>query len=99
MIKAHVSRKITAGTSIDLDICAVDLTIKGGQDDLLRVSVDFGNSTAKLTAGDYRALDVMPEAVKVKLYLPKRPRAKVVVVSQQEPRTYKSTLSAADCLH
>ena len=47
----------------------------------MRVSVDFGNSTAKLRAGDcLRALDVTLEAVEVKLYLPKRPRAKAVIV-------------------
>jgi hypothetical protein len=76
-----VSRKIEPGASIDLDVCAADLTIKAGKDDRFQVTVDFDTANAKSVAGDYlQALEVTPQAVSVKLYLPKRPRAKVLVV-------------------
>jgi hypothetical protein len=77
----QVSRRVTAGASIDLDVCAADLTIKAGKDDMFRVTVDFENAAPKLHASDYlQALDFTEQAVNVKLYLPKSPRAKVVVV-------------------
>ena len=74
-------RKLTAGSSINLDVCAGDLTIKAGKDDLFQVTVDFENGAAKLPASDYlQALDFTEQAVNLKLYLPKLPRAKVVVL-------------------
>jgi hypothetical protein len=85
----QLSRKVSAGTSLNLDVCDADLTVKGGKDDLLRVSVDFEAGAPKLAAGDYlQALDVTPDSVTVKLYLPKQPRAKVIiVVPANTPRT------------
>ncbi len=77
----QISRKVAAGASIDLDVCAADLTIKAGKDDLFQATVDFENAAARLPASDYlQALDSTEQAVNVKLYLPKLPRAKVVVV-------------------
>jgi hypothetical protein len=77
----QVIRKIATGASVNLDLCEADLTIKGGKDDLLRVAIDLDNRAPKFLAGDYlQALDVTPQGVTVKLYLPKRPRAKVIVV-------------------
>ena len=77
----QLSRKIATRASIDLDVCDADLTIKGGKDDLLRVSVDFENGAPKLPVGDYlQALTVTSDTANVKLYLPKQPRAKVIIV-------------------
>jgi hypothetical protein len=85
----QLSRKVSAGASLDLDVCDADLTIKGGKDDFLRISVDFESGASKLPAGDYlQALDVTSDSVKVKLYLPRSPRAKVlIVVPANAPRT------------
>jgi hypothetical protein len=77
----QLSRKVATGASIDLDVCDADLTIEGGKDDLLRVSVDYEHGAPKLPVGDYlQALDVASDSVNVKLYLPKQPRAKVIIV-------------------
>ena len=77
----QVSRKVAEGASIDLDVCAADLTIKAGKDDRFQVTVDFENAAARLPASDYlQALHFTEQTVNVKLYLPKLPRAKVVVV-------------------
>ena len=81
--KAHLklARKVDIRTSVDLEVCDADLRIKGGTDDFLRITVEFDKGTPNLPAGDYlQALDVGPEAVTVKLHLPMRPRAKVLVV-------------------
>jgi hypothetical protein len=85
----QLSRKISNGASLDLDVCDADITVKGGKDDLLRISVDFEAGAPKLPARDYlQALDVTPDSVNVKLYLPKQPRAKVIiVVPANMPRT------------
>lgn len=75
-----VSRKVAAGASIDVDVCAADLTVRGGKDDLLHVDVAIDKPTAKGTAGDYlQALDITPQ-VNVRLELPRPLRAKVVIV-------------------
>src|ERR1700680_4259211 len=77
----QVSRKVAEGASIDLDVCASDLTIKAGKEDRIQVPLDFENAAAKLPASDYlQALHFTEQTVNVKLYLPKLPRAKVVVV-------------------
>lgn len=77
----QVSRKVTTRASVDLDVCAAAVTIKAGKDDLFQVTVDFENAAARLPASDYlQELDSTEQAVYVKLYLPKSPRAKVVVV-------------------
>jgi len=81
--KTHLqlARKVDIPASVDLEVCDADLTIKGGKDNFLRITVDFDKGTPSLPAGDYlQALDVGPETVNVKLQLPKRPRAKVLVV-------------------
>ncbi len=76
----QLARKIAGGASVDLNVCDAELTIKGGKDDLLHVSVDFDNGMPKLPAADYlQAFDVTPQSVDLKLYLPKRPRAKVII--------------------
>jgi hypothetical protein len=76
----ELSRKITSGASVDLDICAADLAITASGSDLLRVTVDIGNPAQKLTAADYlQALDVTSQGVAIQLHLPKSVRAKVVV--------------------
>jgi hypothetical protein len=77
----QLSRKLALGASIDLDICAADLTISGSSGDQLRVTVDMGNPESKLTAGDYlQTLDVSGQPVRVQLHLPKSVRAKVAIV-------------------
>jgi hypothetical protein len=77
----QVVRKIGGAAAFDLDVCAADLTIKAGHDDEFRLTVDFDSATSKVPAGDYlQALDVSPRAVSLKLYLPKRPRAKIVIL-------------------
>jgi len=77
----EVSRKIALGASVVLDVCAADLTITGSSGDQLRVTMDIGNSSPKLTAGDYlQTLDVGGQRVSVQLHLPKSVRAKVVIV-------------------
>jgi hypothetical protein len=77
----QVRRKVTDGASIDLDVCAADLTIKAGKDDMFQITVDFENAAPRLSASEYlQGLDFTEQAVNVKLYLPKLPRAKVVIV-------------------
>ena len=77
----QLARKISTGAYFDLNVCDAELTIKGGKDDMLRVSVDFDSGAPKLPAADYlQAFDVTPQNVNLKLYLPKRPRAKVIIV-------------------
>ena len=85
----QLSRKVATRASMNLDVCDADLTVKGGKDDLLRVSVDFESGAPKLAVGDYlHALDITPESVNVKLYLPRKPRAKVIItVPANTPRT------------
>jgi hypothetical protein len=76
-----ISRTASAGAAIELDICAADVTVKGGKDDQLRVSVDVDDPSVKLTPADYlQVLDVTAQGVTVKLKLPESPRAKVLVV-------------------
>jgi hypothetical protein len=76
-----ISRTVSAGAAIELDICAADVTVKGGKDDQLRVSVDVDSPSAKLTPEDYlQVLDVTAQTVTVKLKAPESPRAKVIVV-------------------
>ena len=77
----QLSRKIASGVSINLDVCAADLTVKGSSSDVFQVAVDIGNSAPKLTAIDYlKTLDITPQSVALQLDLPKKARAKVVVV-------------------
>jgi len=77
----QLSRKIAAGASISLNVCDADLTIKGSNGDQLQVTVDLGNPVAKLNAGDYlQVLEVTPQGARLKLDLPKRVRAKVLIV-------------------
>jgi hypothetical protein len=76
----ELSCKIASGASVDLDVCAADLTITASGSDILRVTVDIGNPAQKLTAADYlQAFDVSPQGVTLQLHLPKDVRAKVVV--------------------
>jgi len=76
----ELSRKIASGASVDLDVCAADLTITASGSDILRVTVDIGNPAQKLTAADYlQAFDVSPQGLTLQLHLPKDVRAKVVV--------------------
>jgi hypothetical protein len=75
-----VSRKISAEAPVDLDICAADVTVKAGHDDTLNVIVNFDGAAPKAAADYLKALDISPQAVGVKLYLPKTPRAKVQIV-------------------
>jgi predicted metal-dependent hydrolase len=49
----EVSRRLRPEVAIVLDICDADVTIKGSNTDMLRVSVDIGNPASKMTAGDY----------------------------------------------
>jgi hypothetical protein len=94
----QLGRKVSNGATIDPDVCDADVTVKGGKDHLLRVSVDFEKGAPKLPAADYlHALDVTPEYVRLKLYLPKQPRAKVVIVVPANRRERSSTLCAAIC--
>jgi hypothetical protein len=77
----ELSRKIGPEVAIALDICYADLTVKGSNSDLLRVVVDIGNPAPKTSAADYlQALDVTPQTANVKLHLPSRVRAKVLIV-------------------
>jgi hypothetical protein len=76
----QLNRKIASGASVDLDVCAADLTILGGISDQLRVTVDLASPAPNLTAGDYvEALDVTPQVV-LHLHLPDSVKAKVVIV-------------------
>ena len=76
----QVSRKLQIGASVDLEVCDADLVIKGGKDELLRVAVDIENDGPASLAGDYlEVLDVSSQTAAVKLHLPKRPRAKLVI--------------------
>jgi hypothetical protein len=77
----QLSRKIAVGASISLNVCDADLTIKGGNGDQLQVTVDLDNPAAKLNAGDYlQVLEVTPQGARLRLDLPKRVRAKVLIV-------------------
>jgi len=77
----ELSRKVGPEVAMVLDICDADVTIKGSNGDLLRVSVDIASPAPKMTAGDYlQGLDITPHTANVRLHLPARIRAKVVIV-------------------
>jgi hypothetical protein len=74
----ELSRKVPLGASVDLDVCAADLTIVASNNNLLQVTVDIGNPAPKLSALDYlQALDVTSQQARGQLHLPENARAKV----------------------
>jgi hypothetical protein len=79
--RLELSRKIGPEVAMILDICDADVTIKGGNGDQLRVSVDIADPAPKMTAADYlQDLEITPQTATVKLHLPARIRAKVLIV-------------------
>jgi hypothetical protein len=91
-----VQRKLQMGIPVDLEICDADLTIKGSKDEFLRISVDFDNNSPGSLPGDYiEALDTTQMAT-VKLHLPKRPRAKVIIAIPTGVTTLKLNLVRGD---
>jgi hypothetical protein len=75
-----VNRKLGPQAAIVLDICDADVTIKGSNTDMLRVSVDIGSPAPKMTAGDYlQAIDITSQMANVKLHLPSQVRARVLI--------------------
>lgn len=92
-----VMRKVPEGAALDLQVCDADLTIKGGKDDQIRIVVDFEQGNAKLLPGDYlQALDITPQTATVHLYLPKQPRAKVILVVPPSTRNLQLNLVRGD---
>lgn len=76
----RVTRKLSIGLPVDLEICDADLTIKGSKDEFLRITVDVGNNAPGFLPGDYlKTLDVGSQSATVKLHLPKRPRSRVII--------------------
>jgi hypothetical protein len=75
-----VNRKLGPEAAIVLDICDADVTIKGSNTDMLRVSVDIGSPAPKMTAGDYlQAVDITSQTASVKLNLPSQIHARVLI--------------------
>jgi hypothetical protein len=73
----ELSRKVSTEASVDLDVCAAELSIVGGTGDTFRLTVDTADGS---TPGSYlHTLDVSTHDVTVRLALPKRSGARVVV--------------------
>jgi hypothetical protein len=88
-----VARKLSMGVPVDLEVCDGDLTIKGSKDESLRVTVNLDNSSAGSRPGDYlQTLDLSSQSTTVKLHLPKRPRAKVIIEVSSAVPTLKLNL-------
>lgn len=94
-----IARTMAAGASISLDVCDGDLTIQGGKDEQLHITVDGDASASKSLAEYVQGLDVTSSEARVKLYLPKKSRGRVVVVlpansSRLEVNLVRGDLSA-----
>ena len=73
----ELNRKVGTQASVDLDVCAADLSIVGGSGDNFRLTVDTADGS---TPGNYlHTLDVTTHDVTLRLALPKHSGAKVVV--------------------
>jgi hypothetical protein len=76
-----LNRSIPPSGEIDLDVCFADLTVSGGKDDKLHVSVVFENPEVNHMAIDYlQGLEVSEQGVRLQLHLPASVRARVAVV-------------------
>jgi hypothetical protein len=73
----ELSRKVGMDASVDLDVCAAELSVVGGSGDTFRLTVDTADGGAP---GNYlHTLDVTMHDATVRLALPKRSGARVVV--------------------
>lgn len=73
----ELSRKVGTEASVDLDVCAAELSIVGGTGDTFRLTVDTADGS---TPGSYlHTFDVSTHDITVRLALPKRSGARVVV--------------------
>lgn len=80
----QLSRKMDSGAAVTLDVCAAELTVRGGRGDELLVTVDIDSPAAQHTAGDFlQSLQISATRAEVKLHLPKSLRARVEVVLPQ----------------
>jgi len=76
-----VIREVGVGAAIAVDICYADVTVRAGKDNLLKMVVDFDNGVPKMAPVGYlQEMNVQSQAVSIKLPLPERPRAKVILV-------------------
>lgn len=92
-----VIRKVPIGVPVDLEVCDADLTIKGSKDEFLRITVDGDSQAPGALLGDYlQAVDVSPQSATVKLHLPKRPRAKVIIEVPSSAPSLKLNLVRGD---
>lgn len=79
--RLELGRKLASGPEVTLSVCAADLTVQGGGNGELRVSVEIANPAAQHTAGDYlQSLDITPRGADLKLHLPRSLHARVVIV-------------------
>jgi hypothetical protein len=77
----ELSRNVAPNATVDLDVCAGDLTVLGGLGDQLRITVDLSDPSGKVSAGDYlETLDVSPDSAHIELHLPEEVKAKTVIV-------------------
>jgi hypothetical protein len=93
----QVTRELLPGAHIDLDVCNADLIVKGGLNELLRLTVDLGSNTPAFLPGDYlQVLDTVSQTAAIKLHLPKSPRAKVVITVPASVRNLRLNLVRGD---
>jgi hypothetical protein len=76
----QLTRRIETGAEFDVDICAADVTLTGGANDTLRITVDLENPSQQHTTADYlQKLDITPTHVKLQLHLMHALHARVTI--------------------
>jgi hypothetical protein len=95
----QVSRQISSGAEVDMDVCAADLTITGSSSGAFKVTVDIGTPSAKSGAADYlETLDVTPEEVRLQLHLPRSVHARVTIEVPTSTQHLETNLARGNLL-
>jgi hypothetical protein len=95
----QVSRQISAGADVKIDVCSAELTITGSGDGNLQVIVDIGTPASKTNAGDYlEKLEASGGEVSLQLHLPASVHAKVTVELPSGSKDIEANLGRGDLL-
>ena len=95
----QVSRQVSSGATVKIDVCSADLTITGSSSGAFQVTVDIGNPSAKSAAVDYlETLDITPEEVRLQLHLPRSVHARVTVEVPSAIKNQETNLARGNLL-